>query len=117
MDGLFSLKIDLSKIDESKIFQGKNGAQYLDIILIPTPDNAYGNSHMACQSVTKEEKAVGKRGAILGNAKPIGGGAPQQQSSPAARRTPYRSNPVRPPQPTERQQANLTDDDADDLPF
>ena len=54
--------IDVTKIDKSKLFKGKKGT-YLDIVLIQTPDNQYGNDYMIVQSAPKDEK-----GAILGNA-------------------------------------------------
>jgi len=69
-------KIDLTKVDRSKLFAGKNGAKYLDLAFIETPNNQYGDSHMVVQSVSKEDRAKGIKGAILGNAKTIGGNAP-----------------------------------------
>jgi hypothetical protein len=62
-------KIDVTKIDKARLFAGRNGAQYLDIVLIPTRDDRYGNSHIITQSVSKEEREKGIKGAILGNAK------------------------------------------------
>jgi hypothetical protein len=73
-------KIDLTKVDRTKLFPGKNGAKYLDLAFIETPNNQYGDSHMVVQSVSKEDRAKGIKGAILGNAKTIGGNAP---ASPA----------------------------------
>lgn len=70
---MYAVKIDVAKIDKSKLFEGKNGAKYLDVVLIDTPNDKYGNSHMVVQSVSKEEREAGVKGAILGNAKEIGG--------------------------------------------
>ena len=67
---MIKLKIDYDKITESRLFVGKKG-RYLDAILIPTPDNSYGNDYMIVESVTIEEKEKGVKGAILGNAKII----------------------------------------------
>jgi len=70
-------KIDVTKIDKARLFQGKNGARYLDVALIETPNNQYGDSHMIVQSVSKEEREAGVKGAILGNIKTLetrGGG-------------------------------------------
>jgi hypothetical protein len=71
-------KIDVTKIDKTKLFKGKPGKDgkcpmYLDIALIETKRSGFGdwrddNTHMIVQSVTMEERAAGKRGAILGNA-------------------------------------------------
>ena len=66
-----TLKIDVSKIDKSRLFEGKKGT-YLDAVLIPTPDNEYGDTHMIVQSVSKEERLKGVKGEILGNAKEWG---------------------------------------------
>jgi hypothetical protein len=75
--------IDVSKIDKSKLVEGKNGAKYLNIALIDTPNSEYGNSHMIVQSLPKEEREAGAKGEILGNTKdwsagndsaPAGGG-------------------------------------------
>ncbi len=78
---MFSIKIDLNKVDKSKLFAGKNGASYLDGIMIPSRQSQFGDSHMVVQSVTKEERLAGKKGAILGNAKVIGGGNTRQEDS------------------------------------
>lgn len=61
-------KIDVNKIDRNKLFQGKQGT-YLDLVLIPTPGNQFGNDYMAVQGVSKEDREAGERGEILGNAK------------------------------------------------
>tara|TARA_R110000751_G_scaffold73408_1_gene148411 strand:+ start:327 stop:782 length:456 start_codon:yes stop_codon:yes gene_type:complete len=79
-----SLKVDLSKIDMSKIFNGKNGAQYLDMTAFVslTELDQYDNSGMITQSVKKEEKEQGIKGNILGNSKVFwveNGQAPQSQ--------------------------------------
>jgi len=82
------LKLDLTKIDKSKLFEGKNGAKYLDVILIDSPGSKYGDDYMAVQGVTKEEREAGVKGAILGNAK-IHGKKPagQTNGNQPARRT------------------------------
>lgn len=63
--------INVSKIDKEKLFPGKQG-KYLNIVLIPTPASDYGD-YMIVQSVSKEERDRGIKGAILGNAKLAGG--------------------------------------------
>ena len=77
-----ALKINLSEIDMSRIFQGKKG-QYLDatIFVDMAELDQYGNSGMITQDVSKDEKAQGVKGKILGNGKVFwveGGQAPQQ---------------------------------------
>jgi hypothetical protein len=78
-----SLKINLSKMDMARIFNGKEGAQYLDATIFVNMDelDQYGNSGMITQDVTKDEKAQGIKGNILGNGKVFwveNGQAPQQ---------------------------------------
>ena len=64
-----SIKIDLNKMDQSRLFAGKNGAQYLDATVFIDADvfDQYGNSGMITQDVTKDERAQGVKGNILGN--------------------------------------------------
>jgi hypothetical protein len=73
MNEIIAIKIDVTKILADRLFAGKNGAKYLDAILIPSPDSRYGDSHFIAQSVSKEERAKGIKGPIIGNAKIIGG--------------------------------------------
>lgn len=76
-------KIDLTKIDKSKLFKSeKTGSIYLDYVVIETPNNEYGNSHMVVQSTTKEERDSGKKGAILGNQKELIRDDQQTESAP-----------------------------------
>jgi len=71
------LKINVMRIDKSKLFPGKNGAQYLDAVMweMDQPDQ-YGNTHRIVQSVSREERDRGVKGAIIGNGKYGGGQAP-----------------------------------------
>ena len=71
MSETIKVTIDVTKINKSKMFVGKKGT-YLDVVLIPTPGNQYGNSHMVVQSISKEDREAGQRGEILGNAKTVG---------------------------------------------
>ena len=80
-----SLKIDLAKMDMTRIFNGKNGAQYLDAKIFVDMEqlDQYGNSGMITQSVSKDEKSQGIKGNILGNGKLFwveNGQAPQAQA-------------------------------------
>ena len=65
-----SLKIDVSKIEKARLFNGKKGV-YLDAtVFIDTAElDQYGNSGMITQDVSKEEKQQGVKGNILGNCK------------------------------------------------
>ena len=63
------LKINLSKIDMARVFNGKEGAQYLDATIFVDLEqlDQYGNSGMITQDVSKDEKQQGVKGNILGN--------------------------------------------------
>ena len=70
---LIAIKIDVTKIDKSRLFQGKNGAQYLDAtVFVNEEQGQYGDNGMVTQSVSKEERESGVKGAILGNVKTLG---------------------------------------------
>jgi len=73
-----SCKIDVTKIDKTKLFKGKKGT-YLDAILIEKKSE-YGDDYMIVQGVSKEEREAGIKGAILGNAKIHGKQEAKQQS-------------------------------------
>lgn len=83
------LKLDLTKVDKAKLFKSeKTGSVYLDVMLIENKNGVdqYGNSFMAVQDVSKEEREAGIKGAILGNGKIVGGaGQPAQAARPAAK--------------------------------
>ena len=65
---MIKLNLDVTKINKEKLFKGEKGI-YLNCVLIPTPDNQYGNDYMIVEDTTKEEREAGTKGAILGNAK------------------------------------------------
>lgn len=66
----FSASIDVTKIDKAKLVKGEKGT-YLNITCFFDPHNKdkYDNNGMITQSVSKEERESGNRGAILGNTK------------------------------------------------
>lgn len=80
------ISIDVTKIDKSKIFEGKKG-KYLKLVLLENREgeDQYGNAGMCVQDTTKEERESGNRGAILGNFKVIGQKPAQQQAPPPMR--------------------------------
>ena len=65
-----SIKLDVTKIDKSKLFKGQKGT-YLDAQVFIDIDqlDQFGNSGMITQAVSKEDREAGQQGAILGNAK------------------------------------------------
>ena len=91
MGKIISIKIDVTKIEKERLYKGSKGT-YLDAVLMynDEPDQ-YGNNGMIIQSVTKEEREAGTRGAILGNAKVIGS-ASAPASQPQAPQVPAAAN-------------------------
>lgn len=64
---IIAVKIDVKKIDKERLFAGNKGT-YLDAIIhLNDAADKYGNNGMVVQSVSKEERAKGIKGAILGN--------------------------------------------------
>jgi hypothetical protein len=70
MSNTITARIDVTKIEKERLYKGEKGT-YLDIVLIPTPNAKYKQTHMVVQSVSKEERDQGIKGNILGNAKEI----------------------------------------------
>lgn len=78
-----SLKIDVTKIDKSRIFVGKKG-KYIDLTCFIDTENVsqYGDNGTVIQSMTPGERNDGMRMPILGNAKIFytdGGSQPGRQ--------------------------------------
>jgi hypothetical protein len=63
-------KINVTKILKEHLFKGEKGT-YLDIAIWPNKDGAdeWGNTHYVTQSVSKEARERGEKGAIIGNLK------------------------------------------------
>ena len=90
MGKTIAAKIDVTLIEKDRLFKGKKPNKkellpmYLDVILIETVGDKYGNDFMVVQAVTKEERQKGVRGPILGNAKFLAGKDGGRQPAPAA---------------------------------
>lgn len=97
-----SLKIDVSKIDKARLFSGQKGT-YLDATIFVDLDqlDQYGNSGMITQDVSKDEKAQGIKGNILGNGKVFWkeqGQAPQAQQNGFQQQAPQQQQQQAPQQ-------------------
>lgn len=82
------IKIDVTKIDKALLYQGKNGT-YLDATVFIDPANPgqYGDHGMITQDVSKDARAAGQKGNILGNVEVFWTGDSQgQRQTPAAPR-------------------------------
>ena len=72
MSKLIAIKIDVTKIDKKRLFQGAKG-QYLDaVVFVSDEEGQYGDNGMITQSVSKDEREAGVKGNILGNVKILG---------------------------------------------
>lgn len=81
------IKIDVTKIDKGRIFEGKKG-KYLDLttFINTGEEDQYGNNGFISQSVSKEEKEQGVKTPILGNCKLFYFSDDQEQQSPKQQR-------------------------------
>ena len=105
-----SLKIDVTKIEKGRLFQGQKGT-YLDATVFVDLDDLdqYGNSGMITQDITKEEKENGIQGQILGNCKVFWKGEGKQQ----AQQPQQQQSSQKQPQP----EGEFNNDFDDDIPF
>jgi hypothetical protein len=64
------VSIDLTKIDKSKIVEGKNGQKYYSLVVdeLRTPDK-YNNTHTVYQNQTKDERTDKVAKVYIGNGK------------------------------------------------
>ena len=84
MTPIITLKINVTLIEKARLFKGEKGT-YLDLVLIPTPNNQYGD-YMIKQSVKKEERDV--KMPILGNAKIMAPAKPKPEADAPAEEEP-----------------------------
>lgn len=74
MSSIIGIRIDLNKVDKSRLFTSARGALYLDATLFVNDEpDKFGQCGMIVQQVTKDERANGVKGNILGNGKIIYG--------------------------------------------
>lgn len=103
---MISLRLNLSLVDAKRLYRGKKG-EYLDAVLFLNPVvDQYGNNGFIVESVSAEERKMGHRGTILGNAKILGGNTGAEPVTPAQSQTPkpWESSAqpqYRPPMPPE----------------
>lgn len=94
MSATITFSIDLSKIDKSKVIQGKKGTYYNLTAFVNEQVDQYGNNVAIATGLTKEEREAGAKTHYLGNGKvistdgnisavQIGQAQPSQQSAPA----------------------------------
>ena len=85
------LKIDLTKIDKARIIEGKKG-KYIDLttFIDLEQQDQYGNNGFIAHSMSKDERAQGMQGSIVGNTKVFyTDKQPQQQQAPRQTNQPH----------------------------
>jgi hypothetical protein len=89
---MIKLNICLSKIDKSRIKES-GGKKYIDIIVMDSKNDRYGNDYMVVEDISKSERDAGKKGNIIGNGKNLGqkssGGQPKSSSNVSSDDLPY----------------------------
>lgn len=106
---LINISLDLTKIDKSRIREGKNGQKYISLVVASNqqPDQ-YGNTHSVYHSQTEDERKSQAKRIFCGNGKEYTFNKqqpPQQQYNQA------------PPQQKYQQQYQAPQTNNDDLPF
>ena len=71
---VISLQIDVTKIDKSRLYEGKKGTYLNAVLFLNEETDQYGNNGFISESVSKEEREKGVKGNILGNAKDLSKG-------------------------------------------
>ena len=86
-----SVKIDVTKIDKKRLYEGKKGT-YLDLTTFINTDetNEYGDHGFISQSLDKKERDQGLQTPILGNVKVFY--TDQDQQEPQAPQAPQQDN-------------------------
>lgn len=69
---IIQLKIDVSKIDKKRLYQGQKGQYLTATLFLNDETDKFGNNGMVVEAITKEERDAGHKGTILGNAKIMG---------------------------------------------
>ena len=82
---MIRISINVAKIDKTALFEGKNGAKYLNLNVMENKAGVdkYGNSHMVTHDIGQDRRKAGERGPILGNGKTVGTVQPSRPQEPA----------------------------------
>lgn len=64
---VINAKIDVSKIDKSRLYKGAKGTYLSVTIFLKDEEDQYGNHGMIVEATTKAERDAGMKGAIIGN--------------------------------------------------
>ena len=69
---IISCSIDVTKIDKTKLVDGKNGAKYFNFdVIVNDEPNQYGKDVSISLSQTKEERTAKEKKVFIGNGKTV----------------------------------------------
>lgn len=71
MGATINFSLDLSKIDKSKIIQGKKGTYYNVTVFVNDQEDQFGNNVAVATGLSKEEREAGAKTQYLGNGRVI----------------------------------------------
>lgn len=63
------LVVNLSKIDKTKLFKGQKGIYFNAVLIIKDEADQFGNHAFIVEEISKEQRAAGERGTIVGSGK------------------------------------------------
>lgn len=69
MKNMIRLSINVSKITKARLYKGAKGTYLSCSVLEKDEPDQYDNTHMVIEDVSKEERAQGVKGVIIGNGK------------------------------------------------
>lgn len=96
MAQIFSVSIDLNKIDRTKVKPHTNGAAYYQMsVIVKDEKDQYGNDVAVAEGQSKEERTAGGKQKYIGSGKLVWEGQQSNQNTPttsAQNNTP--SNPA-----------------------
>ena len=91
------IQIDVKKLLREHFVEGRpdrtgHAPKYCDLLLFPSTEQKFGNTHFVVQGVSQEARKQNVRGPIVGNAKlpEYGASAPQVQRKPMQSNGPSR---------------------------
>ena len=71
MGATITLNLNLSKLDKSKIVQGKKGSYYPLTVFVNDTTDPYGNNVAVATGLTKEEREAGAKTEYISNGRVI----------------------------------------------
>ena len=77
---MIRVELNLKKLDKERFIQGKAGT-YCDLMLIPSPNNKFGSTHMVVHNLRKGERSPSEYRPPVGSATEFTGDSPLQSAA------------------------------------